>query len=155
MGGYSVQHRRSKRSGSSRGSVSIAHIIGLVVVIIFVSAILWVARIVLVELELQNTVNAAATAVSATGCWDTQAQQAWTHGTKLWPLALAGSTLKLDSTTTQSYQSYGHVITVAASLPITLWGTVGSPGGSLTLRATRQEFSTAPTLQTTSCSTLP
>lgn len=143
------------RSRSARGSVNIPHLIGLVVVAIMVSAVLWAARIVLVELELQNTVNAAAAAVSSGGCWDAHAQRAWTNGTKLWPLAMAGSTLKLDAATTQTYQPYGHVVTVAASLPITLWGTVGNPGGTVTLRGVRQEFSTAPTVQASSCSTLP
>ena len=148
-------HRMSKRARCAAGSVNIPHLIGLVIIAIIVSAVLWVARIVLVEVELQNTVNAATTAVAGGGCWDSQAQQAWDVGSKLWPLAMAGSTLKLDANTTQSYRSYGQVVTVAASLPVTLWGTVGSPGGSITLRAARQEFSTAPTTQYTSCSPVP
>ncbi|MDA8205256.1 MAG: hypothetical protein M0Z36_04245 [Thermaerobacter sp.] len=141
------------RNCKPHGGVNISTILGLSVVVVLLTALLWIARVVTAEVELQDAVSAATTAVAADGCWDQTAQQAWGHALSAYPLSMVANQVTLQSNTTQSYVAYGHRVTVAARVPITPWGTARSTTttGGLTLMAARQSLSLAPTVPSTQC----
>lgn len=152
-GAILVKHRSYK----PRGAVNVSSILGLSVMVLFLTALLWAARMVLVDIELQDAVSAAATAIAANGCWDTQAQNAWGQALRIYPLSMVAKQVTIDSNSTTGYTPYGHVLTIAASVALTPWGgaRAGGSSGGLTLHAVRHTISLAPSSPSQACVTQP
>ena len=143
-----------RRNYNPRGSINVPSILGLSVMALFLAALLWTARVVLADVELQNAVSAATTAIAANGCWDQPAQNAWGNALRVYPLSMVANQVTLHSNSTTGYTSYGHVITVTASVPLSPWGGArhsGSSSGGLTLNAVRHTLSLAPSTPSLAC----
>jgi hypothetical protein len=143
--------KRLKPSRRPHGGINVSSILGLTVLVILISGLLWTARVVLAEIELQNAVGTVTNVLTADGCWDASAQKTWDQVLNVYPLVIEAQAVKVHSNTTAGYVPYGQIIQMSASLPLTLWGTASANPGTMTLTAARQSFSLAPSLADESC----
>ncbi|WP_053958419.1 hypothetical protein [Sulfobacillus thermosulfidooxidans] len=138
--------------------MSIPNLLAFFIVVVFMTAVVWAARILLVDIELQQAVHAAVESVASDGCWDAPAMQAWNRAVGVYPLSTVASQIHTLPATTFSYTGYGQLVTVEAQVSVPFWlGQQTSNGSStITLTATRQAVSLAPTVDlSTSCQTPP
>ncbi|WP_020373544.1 hypothetical protein [Sulfobacillus thermosulfidooxidans] len=142
---------------ATQGSVNIPNLLILSVVVVFLTAMVWTARTILMEIELQQAVQIATHAMASEGCWDSTVNQDWSRAVAVYPLSTVAQQIQFTPATTLTYTGYGQVVTVDAQVAVPFWwgdSAAGSP--TITWRAIRQAVSLAPTVDlNTSCQTPP
>ncbi len=137
-------NRKCKAVYSSRGSVSIANILSLILIFGLFTAVIWAGRLALEALEIQRDASAVTATVASSGCWTSQSTQVLDNGLAPFQILLPPSAVSVSVSPT-TYTGYGGIVTVTLKAAMNFWAGGGTQANKVfTLTGTRTMFSTAP-----------